>query len=338
MNLDQFNFELPEHLIAQSPLEKRDHSKLMVIDRKTEEIKSILFYQIIDEIDQHSVLVVNETKVIPARIFGVKEKTNAHIEILLLKELDKDIWETLIKPAKRIKVGDIINCHGLLELKCVASFDDGIKHFNLKYDGILIEVLEQIGTMPLPPYIHEKLDDQSRYQTVYAHNLGSAAAPTAGLHFTPSLLDQIQKKHIEIIKITLHVGLGTFRPVKVSDVKNHVMHEETYYLSEIAAQKLNDAKTSGKKIVAVGTTSLRALESNYNNGFTSGKFQTSIFIYPGYQFRAIDQLVTNFHLPKSTLFMLVSAFSSIKLMQLSYKMAIEEQFRFFSFGDAMFIK
>lgn len=339
MNIEDFNFKLPEELIAQSPLEKRDESKLMVVSSTTEDIKMNHFYNIVEEIPSNSVLVLNETKVIPARIFGIKEMTNAKIELLLLKEVDKDVWEAIIKPSKRIKVGDVINCSNLLKLECLKSYNEGIKLFKLTYDGILIEVLEEIGTLPLPPYIHEKLNDKNRYQTVYANQLGSAAAPTAGLHFTPEILERLIRRNIEVIKVTLHVGLGTFKPVKVDKIEEHVMHSEKYYISDDAATRLNEAKRLKKNIIAVGTTSIRTLESNFNNGkFTAGEFNTNIFIYPGYKFKVVDQLITNFHLPKSTLLMLVSALTSTKLMQRAYNLAIENKFRFFSFGDAMYIK
>ncbi len=342
MNINDFNFELPKELIAQKPLEKRSSSKMLVVDRKTGQLEHQVFANIVDYLQKDSVLVVNQTKVIPARIIGVKEQTNAVIELLLLNLNDENSnsWLALTKPAKRVKIGTVINFGDSLFATCIDKREDGICEFSLKYDGILLEILDKLGTMPLPPYITETLDDQSRYQTVYAKTPGSAAAPTAGLHFTKEILQQIKDKGIQILSVTLHVGLGTFRPVSVENIFDHKMHSEYYEISGDVARHLNDAKKMGKKIVSVGTTTTRVLETVFNN---HGKFveeygNTDIFIYPGYKFSAVDQLITNFHLPKSTLIMLVSAFSSTEMMLNAYKTAVDNKYRFFSFGDSMFIK
>ena len=341
MKTDDFDFYLPEELIAQHPLEKRDSSRMLVLDRKTGEIEHKHFKDIIDYLDDNDVLVLNDTKVLPARLIGEKEETKAHIEVLLLKKESGDIWECLVKPAKRVKLGTIITFgNGLLKAKCTKIGEDGIRHVEFIYEGIFYEILDKLGTMPLPPYIREKLEDKDRYQTVYAKNLGSAAAPTAGLHFTKELLEKIKKKNIKVCYITLHVGLGTFRPVAVEDVTKHKMHSEYYSMTKEVADTLNKAKKEGKRIIAVGTTTTRTLETimtKYNE-FTSCSGWTNIFIYPGYKFKAIDGLITNFHLPKSTLIMLVSAFSSKKIILNAYKVAVSKQYRFFSFGDSMFIK
>lgn len=341
MKTDDFDFYLPEELIAQHPLEKRDSSRMLVLDRKTGEIEHKHFKDIIDYLDDNDVLVLNDTKVLPARLIGEKEETKAHIEVLLLKKESGDIWECLVKPAKRVKLGTIITFgNGLLKAKCTKIGEDGIRHVEFIYEGIFYEILDKLGTMPLPPYIREKLEDKDRYQTVYAKNLGSAAAPTAGLHFTKELLEKIKKKNIKVCYITLHVGLGTFRPVAVEDVTKHKMHSEYYSMTKKVADTLNTAKKEGKRIIAVGTTTTRTLETimtKYNE-FTSCSGWTNIFIYPGYKFKAIDGLITNFHLPKSTLIMLVSAFSSKKIILNAYKEAVSKQYRFFSFGDSMFIK
>lgn len=341
MKTDDFDFYLPEELIAQHPLEKRDSSRMLVLDRKTGEIEHKHFKDIIDYLDDNDVLVLNDTKVLPARLIGEKEETKAHIEVLLLKKESGDIWECLVKPAKRVKLGTIITFgNGLLKAKCTKIGEDGIRHVEFIYEGIFYEILDKLGTMPLPPYIREKLEDKDRYQTVYAKNLGSAAAPTAGLHFTKELLEKIKKKNIKVCYITLHVGLGTFRPVAVEDVTKHKMHSEYYSMTKEVVDTLNTAKKEGKRIIAVGTTTTRTLETimtKYNE-FTSCSGWTDIFIYPGYKFKAIDGLITNFHLPKSTLIMLVSAFSSKKIILNAYKEAVSKQYRFFSFGDSMFIK
>ena len=338
MNINDFDFELPKTLIAQHPSQKRDHSRLMVVDRQTQTLSHHNFYDIISFLGDQDVLVINDSKVLPARLMGEKPETGAHIEVLLLKEIAKDRWEALSKPAKKVRVGTHIKVSELLSLTCVAVKEEGIRVYDLTYQGLLIEVLERLGEMPLPPYITQRLSDQSRYQTVYAKDPGSAAAPTAGLHFTPELLDQLRHKGVTIVPITLHVGLGTFKPVDVDDIKTHHMHEETYTMSAASAQILNDAKKDKKRITCVGTTSIRTLESNYQEGFHPGTYQTSIFIYPGYQFKTVDQLITNFHLPKSTLIMLISALASLPLIKEAYMLAINQNYRFFSFGDAMLIK
>ena len=340
MKTDDFNYELPEELIAQSPIEKRDESKLMVLDKSTGEIKHKVFNQIVEELDSNDILVMNDTKVIPARLYGVKAETNALIEILLLKEKEKDTWECLVKPAKRIKVGTKVNFSDKLCAECIELKDDGIRIFKLIYNGILYEILDELGEMPLPPYIHEKLKNKDRYQTVYAKNIGSAAAPTAGLHFTSELIEKIKERGIKILFITLHVGLGTFRPVNVEDVTKHKMHSEYYSMNESTAKILNEAKKNGNRIISVGTTTTRTLETiiSLYGEFKECSGFTDIFIYPGYKFKAIDALITNFHLPKSTLLMLVSAFSSKEIILNAYSEAIKHNYRFFSFGDSMFIK
>ena len=341
MKTDDFDYELPKELIAQTPLKNRSESKLLVMDRVTGALEHKHFYDIIDYLNKGDALVINDTKVIPARIIGVKEETGAVIELLLLKDEVGDTWECLAKPQKRLKVGTIITFgNGELKAKVRETREEGITIVDLIYDGILMEILEHLGTMPLPPYIHEKLKEQDRYQTVYAKNYGSAAAPTAGLHFTTELLDKIKAKGIEIVHVTLHVGLGTFRPVNVEDVTKHVMHTEHYIVTKEAADKLNEIKANNGKIIAVGTTSVRTLETviSKNDKFVPSNDDTNIFIYPGFTFRAIDGLITNFHLPKSTLVMLVSAFSSKENIMNAYQEAIKHNYRFFSFGDAMFIK
>ncbi len=341
MKTSDFDYNLPEELIAQTPLKNRSSSKLMVLDKKTGEFEHKIFSDIIDYLSKDDVLVLNDTKVIPARLIGEKTDTKATIEILLLKDLGDNVWECLSKPQKRVKIGSIISFgDGILKAQCVFKDDEGITRFKLIYDGILVEILDKLGSMPLPPYIHEKLEDKDRYQTVYAKNLGSAAAPTAGLHFTTELLEKIKQKGIKIIPITLHVGLGTFRPVNVEDTKNHHMHKEYYEISEKSANELNKAMNEGKRIVAVGTTSVRTLESaiHEDHKFYPECKETDIFIYPGFEFKAVDALITNFHLPKSTLIMLVSALASKEYILNAYNEAIKNNYRFFSFGDAMFIK
>ena len=341
MNTNDFDYELPEELIAQTPLEKRDSSRLLVLDRETGNVEHKHFTDIIDYLNPGDTLVLNDTKVIPARLIGQKEDTGAVIEVLLLKDIQGDTWEALTRPAKRVHVGTIISFgDGLLKAKCIEELDEGIRRYELIYSGILLEILEKLGTMPLPPYIHEKLEDQNRYQTVYAKNIGSAAAPTAGLHFTKELLDRIKEKGINIAYVTLHVGLGTFRPVQVENILEHKMHTEYYEMSSETAKLLNETKKNGKRIIAVGTTSVRTLETVYNkyNTFKECCGETDIFIYPGYEFKAIDNLITNFHLPKSTLVMLVSALAGRENVLNAYKIAVENKYRFFSFGDSMFIK
>lgn len=340
MKTEDFNYYLPEELIAQTPLKNRDESRLMVLDKTTGEIEHKHFYDIIDYLEEGDVLVLNDTKVLPARLHGIKESTGSHIEILMLKELESDSWECLAKPAKRISVGDTIDFGGLLKATCIQVKEEGIRTFKLSYQGILYEILDKLGEMPLPPYIHEKLKDKDRYQTVYAKEVGSAAAPTAGLHFTPELLDKIAKKGIKIEYITLHVGLGTFRPVTSENVLDHQMHSEYYIMSKETADTLNEAKKNGNMIVSVGTTSTRTLETvvNLYGEFKECSGWTNIFIYPGYKFKAIDYLITNFHLPKSTLVMLVSALAGRENILNAYNIAVKERYRFFSFGDAMLIK
>lgn len=341
MKTDDFDFNLPEELIAQTPLENRSSSKMLVLEKGTSNIAHNHFSDIVDMLDDNDVLVLNDTKVLPARLYGTKETTDAHIELLLLKDLGENKWECLTRPAKRIKIGDIVSFgEGLLKAECVGEYEEGIRHFELIYDGILVEILDKLGEMPLPPYIHEKLKDKDRYQTVYAKNLGSAAAPTAGLHFTEDVLEALKNKGVQIAYITLHVGLGTFRPVNVEDVKNHKMHSEFYMMSGETANILNEAKKNGKNIIGVGTTTTRTLETimNLYGEFKECSGWTDIFIYPGYTFKAIDSLITNFHLPKSTLVMLVSAFSGKENILYAYNEAIKNKYRFFSFGDSMFIK
>ena len=341
MKTDDFDFELPEELIAQEPILKRDSSRLMVVDKKTGSISHHVFTDIVDLLNKSDVLVLNDTKVIPARLFGIKENTSAHIEVLLLNNIENNIWSCLVKPGKRVKEGTIISFgDGLLKAKCLEVDDEGIRKIEFKYDGIFMEILDKLGTMPLPPYIKTKLKDKDRYQTVYAKNIGSAAAPTAGLHFTNELLEKIKNKGIIICYVTLHVGLGTFRPVKVEDVSKHKMHSEYYEMNEETANILNKAKEEGRRIISVGTTSVRVLETVMNkyNYFCKCSGWTDIFIYPGYKFKAIDNLITNFHLPKSTLIMLVSALASREIILNAYNEAVKEKYRFFSFGDSMFIK
>ena len=341
MRTDDFDFYLPENLIAQHPIKKRDTSKLLVLDKKTGKIEHKHFKDIIDYLNEGDVLVLNDTKVMPARLFGTKVDTKANIEVLLLKKVEGDIWECLVKPAKRVKIGTVISFgEGILKAKCISIGEEGIRKFEFIYKGIFYEILDKLGTMPLPPYIKEKLNDKDRYQTVYAKNIGSAAAPTAGLHFTSELLEKIKKKNITICYITLHVGLGTFRPVNVDDVTKHKMHSEFYSMDKFTADILTKAKKDKRRIIAVGTTTTRTLETimtKYNefrkcNGFTD------IFIYPGYKFKGVNALITNFHLPKSTLLMLVSALSTKEIILNTYKEAVKKESRFFSFGDAMFIK
>ncbi len=341
MKLSEFDFDLPEELIAQHPVKKRDTSRLMVVDRETGSIEHKHFYDIVDYLKPGDVLVRNNTKVIPARLFGIKEETNGHVEVLLLKELKKDTWECLCGNARIVKMNTVISFgEGLLKAKCIEIKDEGIRVFEMIYDGIFYEILDQLGTMPLPPYIKEKLTDKDRYQTVYAKIEGSAAAPTAGLHFTDEINQKIIDKGVTILEVTLHVGLGTFRPVKVDNVLEHHMHSEYYMIEPDVADALNKAKAEGRRIIAVGTTSTRTLEANMQKygKFTATHENTDIFIYPGYQYKAIDCLITNFHLPKSTLLMLISAFASKELIFKAYHEAIQEKYRFFSFGDSMFIK
>lgn len=340
MNINDFDYDLPENLIAQTPIENRSESKLLVMDRKTGELEDKVFKDILSYFNKGDVLVLNDTKVLPARIFGKKEETGAHIELLLLKEIESNTWECLSRPFKRLKEGTKITFSDDLSATVLEKKEEGLINVKFSYNGIFIEQIEKIGLMPLPPYIHKSLKDQSRYQTVYAKYLGSAAAPTAGLHFTNELIKSLKEKGVEIEYVTLHVGLGTFRPVSESDITKHHMHSERYIMTKEVADRLNKAKEEKRKIYAVGTTSTRTLESIMNkyHKFVPCNETTDIYIYPGYKFLAIDGLITNFHLPKSTLLMLVSAFSTRENILNAYKHAIQNNYRFFSFGDAMFIK
>lgn len=342
MNVDLYDFELPEHLIAQTPLLDRSSSRLLTLDKQSGDIRHQTFADIIDYLNPGDTLVLNDTKVIPARLFGAKEDTGAKAEVLLLKNMGQDRWEALVKPGKKLKIGNVIS-FGDGKLKAVIEEEGemGARTLSFSYEGIFQEILDELGQMPLPPYIKEKLDDRDRYQTVYAKHEGSAAAPTAGLHFTEALLEQIQAKGVDIAFITLHVGLGTFRPMSVDQVEDHVMHEEYYSLSQETAELLNETKRRGGRVIAVGTTSCRTLETvgSELNGepLRESSGWTSIFIYPGYAFTVVDALITNFHLPKSTLVMLVSALAGREHIMKAYKEAVEKEYRFFSFGDAMFI-
>lgn len=342
MNIKDFDFDLPEELIAQTPLEKRDSSKLLVIDRKTHDMVDTHFDHILDELNPGDALVMNNTRVLPARLYGKKPDTHGHVELLLLKNTQGDQWEVLAKPAKRLRVGAKVSFgDGRLTATVKEELDHGGRIVEFDYDGIFLEVLESLGEMPLPPYIHEKLDDPERYQTVYAKENGSAAAPTAGLHFTQDLLEKIEAKGVKLVYLTLHVGLGTFRPVSVDNIDEHEMHSEFYTLSEEAAQTLRDVKAAGGRVVAVGTTSIRTLEtigSKFNGEIKADSGWTNIFIKPGYDFKVVDAFSTNFHLPKSTLVMLVSAFAGREFVLEAYQHAIDQHYRFFSFGDAMFVK
>ena len=340
MDINLFDFYLPEELIAQKPCDKRDHSRLLAINYGNKSYEDRNFFNIVEYLKPGDVLVRNNTKVIPARLLGVKEVTGANCELLLLKQLDGDDWECLTRPAKSLKVGARVNFgDGKLIAEVLEEKEEGIRIVKMHYQGIFLEVLDQLGKMPLPPYIAKQLCTNDRYQTIYAKFEGSAAAPTAGFHFTPELFEQIKSMGVEVIDITLHIGLGTFRPVKVQDTKDHVMHSEVYEITEDAADRLNKAKANGQRIIAVGTTSVRTLEANYSKYgcFKPTKESTNIFIEPGYQFKVVDALITNFHLPKSTLIMLVSAFMDREFTLEVYKHAVEEKYRFFSFGDSMFI-
>ena len=339
MRTDDFDYYLPEELIAQTPLKQRDSSRLLVLDKKTGQYEDKHFFDIVNYLHKGDVLVRNNTKVIPARIFGIKEETGAHVEVLLLKQIN-DAYECLVGNARVVKIGTVIKFSDKLKARCMEIKEEGIRILKFECEGIFLEVLNEIGNMPLPPYIKETLLDKDRYQTVYAKHHGSAAAPTAGLHFNNDLLKKLEEKGVEVLDVTLHVGLGTFRPVKVDDVTNHVMHSEEYFMSKETADKLNKAKKEGRRIIAIGTTSTRVLEtvmSKYGE-FKECHDESKIFIYPGYEFKAIDSLITNFHLPKSTLIMLVSALATKENIMEAYKHAVNEKYRFFSFGDAMFIK
>ena len=340
MKVTEFDYELPEELIAQTPIKKRDESRLMVLNRKEQTIEHKIFKDIIDYLKPGDVLVRNNTKVIPARLYGKKE-TGAKVEFLLLNNIEGDIWESIVRPGNKLHVGaKVIFGDGILEAEILEVMPGGTRKVEFKYDGIFNEILDKIGLMPLPPYIHESLKEKDRYQTVYAKYDGSAAAPTAGLHFTPELLEKIQEKGVEIANVTLHVGIGTFRPVKEDTVEEHKMHSEHFYIKQEDVDKINKAKQEGRRVIAVGTTSCRVLESiaDENTGMVKTiEDDTEIFIYPGYKFKCIDGLITNFHLPQSTLLMLVSALAGKEYIMKAYKEAVKEKYRFFSFGDAMFI-
>ena len=341
MKLEEFDFYLPEELIAQTPLFKRDTSKLLTINRKENTYEHKVFSDIIDYFNPGDTLVLNNTRVMPARLYGQKKDTGAAIEVLLLKNKEHNTWECLVKPAKRIKVGSIVSFgDGIMEAECVKVLDDGFRYFEFKYEGIFQERLDELGTMPLPPYIKERLTDKERYQTVYSKEVGSSAAPTAGLHFTNELLDKIKQKGVNIVYLTLHVGLGTFRPVSVENIEDHDMHSEYYTLDEETANVINETKKNGGRVFSVGTTSTRTLETiaRDNDGeIVPASGWTNIFIYPGFEFKCVDGLITNFHLPKSSLIMLVSAFYNREKVLELYKIAVENKYRFFSFGDAMII-
>ena len=339
MKVEDFDYPLDETLIAQTPLLKRETSRLLVLDKETGKYEDKHFYDIVDYLNPGDILVRNNTKVIPARIFGTKKDTGAHVEVLILKEIN-DTHECLVGNARVVKVGTEIIFSDKLKATCLEIKDEGIRILKFEAQGIFLEVLNEVGNMPLPPYIKEKLEDKDRYQTVYAKYNGSAAAPTAGLHFTDELFSKLKNKGVEVLDVTLHVGLGTFRPVKVDDVKNHVMHKEEYFMTQEVADKLNAAKKEGKRIIAIGTTSTRVLETVINKygEFRECHEESDIFIYPGYEFKAITSLITNFHLAKSTLIMLVSALASKENIMGAYNHAVKEKYRFFSFGDAMFIK
>lgn len=341
MKLSDFNFDLPEELIAQDPIEDRSSSRLLILDKDSGDIKHHIFKDIIDELEEGDCLVVNDTKVIPARLIGNRVGTEGRIEVLLLKRREENVWETLVKPGKKAKIGTKISFgEGLLIGEVIDIVEEGNRLIQFEYEGIFEEILDQLGEMPLPPYITHELKDRNRYQTVYAKHEGSAAAPTAGLHFTNELLKEIEEKGIMIARVTLHVGLGTFRPVKVDNILEHHMHSEFFMVEESEANKINQAKKSGKRVISVGTTSCRTLESaaNQDGVVKANSGWTEIFIYPGYQFKVIDGLITNFHLPESTLLMLVSALAGKEHILNAYETAVKERYRFFSFGDAMFIK
>ena len=340
MKVSEFNYDLPQELIAQTPIEKRDESRLMVLDRNKQTIEHKTFKDIIDYLEPGDCLVRNNTKVIPARIYGKKE-TGAKVEFLLLKNIEGDIWETIVRPGNKLHIGTkVIFGDGLLTAEILEIMPGGTRKVQFSYKGIFNEILDKIGLMPLPPYIHEELKDNDRYQTVYAKYNGSAAAPTAGLHFTPELLKKIEEKGVKIANVTLHVGIGTFRPVKEENVENHEMHTEHFYIKQEDVEKINETKKQGKRVIAVGTTSCRVLETiaDENGLVKETEADTSIFIYPGYQFKCLDGLITNFHLPQSTLLMLVSALAGKDYILKAYNEAVKEKYRFFSFGDAMFIK
>lgn len=338
-DINTYDYDLDESLIAQTPIKERDHSKLLVVNKNNGNYVDKKFYDIVNYLHKGDVLVLNNTKVLPSRIIGYKTDTNAKIEVLLLKDMNGDEWECLVRPQKRVKIGTRIHFEDNFDCVVTEVLNDGITHVKFDYEGIFVEHLNSVGAMPLPPYIHEKLKDNDRYNTVYAKNIGSAAAPTAGLHFTNELLDKLKENGIEILYVTLNVGLGTFRPVVENDITKHDMHKELYEITSDVAEKLNKAKEDGRRIICVGTTSLRTIESNISKygKFKSTVEETGIFIYPPYEFKSADALITNFHLPKSTLVMLVSAFSSVDIIMNAYKHAQDEKYKFFSFGDAMFL-
>lgn len=341
MDVKDFYYELPEDLIAQDPLEKRSNSRLMVLDKETGDVTHRHFYDIKDYLRPGDCLVLNNTRVIPARLIGEKEETHSRMELLLLKRKSDNVWETLVKPGKKAKIGARFSFgDGLLKGEIIDIVEEGNRLIRFEYDGIFEEILDQLGQMPLPPYITHQLEDKDRYNTVYAEHSGSAAAPTAGLHFTPELLEEIQKKGVDIARVTLHVGLGTFRPVKADEITDHHMHSEFYQIDEEAAEKINQAKANGHRVICVGTTSCRTIESaaDENGHLKAQSGWTDIFIYPGYRFKILDCLITNFHLPESTLIMLVSALAGREHVLAAYEEAVKERYRFFSFGDAMFIK
>ena len=340
MKVSDFNYDLPEELIAQTPIQKRDESRLMVLDKTNKTVEHKVFKDILDYLKPGDCLVRNNTKVIPARLYGIKEDTGVNVEFLLLKRIEGDVWEVMVHPGRRLKKGVIVTFgDGLLRAEILEQMENGNRKVKFEYKGIFNEILDQIGLMPLPPYIKERLKDKDRYQTVYAKYDGSAAAPTAGLHFTDELLEKIKAKGVEIANVTLHVGIGTFRPVKVDNIEDHEMHSEHYYIKQEDADKINNARKNGGRIISVGTTSCRVLESvSDENGFVKEvEGDTNIFIYPGYKFKCIDCLITNFHLPESTLIMLVSTLAGKDFVMKAYEEAVKEKYRFFSFGDAMFI-
>lgn len=340
MNIEEFDYDLPKELIAQHPSDKRDEARLLVLNKKDRSIKHKIFKDIIDYLNPGDCLVINNTKVLPARLYGIKKDTQIKVEFLLLKRIENDIWEVMVRPGRRLKQdAEVIFGDGILKGTVLEVMENGNRKVKFEYEGIFNEILDKIGLMPLPPYITESLKDKDRYQTVYAKYDGSAAAPTAGLHFTKELLEQIEKKGIEIANVTLHVGIGTFRPVKVENIEEHEMHSEHYYIKKEDAEKINNAKKAGKRVIACGTTSCRVLETVADEKGLVKEVEgdTSIFIYPGYKFKCLDALITNFHLPKSTLVMLVSALADRDFIMEAYKIAVDEKYKFFSFGDAMLI-
>ncbi|MGM9919139.1 MAG: tRNA preQ1(34) S-adenosylmethionine ribosyltransferase-isomerase QueA [Lactimicrobium massiliense] len=340
MKTSDFDYDLPKELIAQTPLKDRTGSRMMVVHMNSGELEDKHFYDIVSYFHKGDVLVRNNTRVIPARLYGTKEGTGAHVELLLLRQMEDDVWECLVGNAHVIKLGTVVSFHdGRLKAKCVEVEDKGLRKFKMIYDGIFNEILDQLGEVPLPPYIHEKLNDPERYQTVYSKVEGSAAAPTAGLHFTPEIFAKLREKGVTVVDVTLHVGLGTFRPMDTENVKEHQMHAEVCYMSKEAADILNQAKAEGRRIIAIGTTSVRTLESVWNKygSFHECTMETRLFIYPGYQYHTIDGMLTNFHLPKSTLIMMICALAGYDLVMKAYKHAVDEKYRFFSFGDCMFL-